>query len=79
MMFHLPDKSWLLRNNIDSAVSGFQKVHGDFSLRFITRRTALSTQPLPVGKLKVYLPPRWLTFSRLSASLLKVMRCFQYN
>jgi hypothetical protein len=44
-----PESSWERRNKKHSTITGVQKVPGALSRRLITRRIALSTQPLPQG------------------------------
>ncbi len=50
-MFHRPQRSWLRKNSITSAISAVQKIPAPFRRRLITLRMALSTAPLPVGRL----------------------------
>jgi hypothetical protein len=52
MIFQRPHSRVLLRKSIISEVWRFQKTPKDLSLRLITLRMALLTQPLPVTALK---------------------------
>ena len=49
-IFQRPEMSWERRNKKHSAISFSQNVPGAFKRKLITRRIALSTWPLPVGK-----------------------------